>query len=145
MRVDNSARSGGIIRISLIFFNMKVYCVFTLESPHRGDSNEYTQCTFFNMKTKNTLNYHKSAAIGFFQGTQERVRKSRGKRAISIRAIEVLLYIAFDSWNFVPQLLSQYLNGLYLSEVSPCLHYFLFQGSKHNRQQKVLIPNQYLL
>ena len=23
-----------------IFFNMKVYCVFTLESPHRGDSNE---------------------------------------------------------------------------------------------------------
>ena len=27
----------------------------------------------------------------FFQGTQERVRKSRGKRAISVRAIEVLL------------------------------------------------------
>ena len=28
----------------------------------------------------------------FFQGTQKRVRNSRGKRAISIRAIEVLLY-----------------------------------------------------
>ena len=28
--------------IFLIFFNMKVSCVFTLESPHRGDSNEYT-------------------------------------------------------------------------------------------------------
>ena len=27
----------------------------------------------------------------FFQGTQERVRNSRGKRAISVRAIEVLL------------------------------------------------------
>ena len=47
MRVDNSARSGGIIRTSLIFYNMKVYCVFTLESPHRGDSNEYTQYTIF--------------------------------------------------------------------------------------------------
>ena len=49
---------------------------------------------FFNMKKKNTLNYPKSAAIRiFFQGTQERVRNSRGKRAISVRAIEVLLYI----------------------------------------------------
>ena len=28
----------------------------------------------------------------FFQGTQERVRNSRGKRAISVRATEVLLY-----------------------------------------------------
>ena len=29
-----------------------------------------------------------------FQRTQERVQKSRGKRAISVRAIEVLPYIA---------------------------------------------------
>ena len=42
----------------------------------------------------NTLNYPKSAAMEFFQGTQERVRNSRGKRAISVRAIEVLLYIS---------------------------------------------------
>ena len=75
-----------------MFYYMKVYCVFTLESPHRGDSNEYTQYTFFNMKTKDTLNYHKSAAMGFFQGTQELVRKSRGKRVSSVRAIKVLLY-----------------------------------------------------
>ena len=34
VRVDESARSGGIIRISLIFYNMKVCCVFSLESPH---------------------------------------------------------------------------------------------------------------
>ena len=55
-----------------IFFNMKVYCVFSLESPHRGDSNEYTQYTIFNMNKKNTINYPKSAAMGFFfQGTQE--------------------------------------------------------------------------
>ena len=31
--------------------------------------------------------------MGFFQGTEELVRNSRGKRAISVRAIEVQLYI----------------------------------------------------
>ena len=54
-----------------IFFNMTVCCVFSLESPHRGDSNENTQYTIFNMNKKNTLNYTKSAAMVFFQGTQE--------------------------------------------------------------------------
>ena len=44
------------------------------------------------MKKKITINYPKSATMGFFPGTQERVRNSRGKRAISVRAIEVLLY-----------------------------------------------------
>ena len=29
--------------------------MFSLESPHRGDSNEYTQHTIFNMKRKKTL------------------------------------------------------------------------------------------
>ena len=48
-----------------IFFNMKVCCVFSLESPHRGDSNECTQYTIFNIKKKITLNYPKSAAVGF--------------------------------------------------------------------------------
>ena len=32
-----------------IFLNMKICCVLSLESPHRGDSNEYTQYTFFNI------------------------------------------------------------------------------------------------
>ena len=49
-----------------IFFNMKVCCVYSLESPHRGDSNEYTQNTIFNMNKKNTLNYPKSAVMVFF-------------------------------------------------------------------------------
>ena len=49
-----------------IFFNMKVCCVFSLESPHRGDSNEYTQYTIFNIKMKIILNYPKIAAMGFF-------------------------------------------------------------------------------
>ena len=58
---------------------------------HRGDSNEYTQYISFNINRKITLNYPKYAAMGF-SGTQEVVRNSRGKRAISIRAVEGLLY-----------------------------------------------------
>ena len=61
------SRSRGIMRdIFSIFYNMKVYCVCSLESPDRGGSNEYTQHTIFNMNKKNTLNYRKSAAMGFF-------------------------------------------------------------------------------
>ena len=41
------------MNIFSIFFNMMVYCVFSLESPHRGDSNEYIQYTIFNIKKKN--------------------------------------------------------------------------------------------
>ena len=68
----NSARPGGIIGIFLfIFSNMMVFCIFSLESPHRDDSNEYTQYTIFNMKTKITLSYLKSAAMGFFLGSQK--------------------------------------------------------------------------
>ena len=47
---------------------------------------------FFNLKKRNTLNYLISVAMGFFQEIQKQVRKRRGKRAISVRAIEVLLY-----------------------------------------------------
>ena len=54
-----------------ILFNMTVYCVFSLESPQWGDSNEYTQYTIINIIKKITLNNPKSAAMGFlFQGTQ---------------------------------------------------------------------------
>ena len=94
MRVDKGTRSGGIKRISLIVYKILVCYVFSLESPQRGDSNEYTQHTIFNVKKRKiTLNYPKSAAMGFFQGTEKLVRNSHGKRAISVRAIEVLLYI----------------------------------------------------
>ena len=40
--------------------------MFSLESPRRGDSNEYTQYTIFNIKKKITLNDSTSAAMGFF-------------------------------------------------------------------------------
>ena len=39
--------------------------MFSLKSDQRGDSNEYTQRTFFNIKKKITLIYPKSAAMGF--------------------------------------------------------------------------------
>ena len=69
--------------------------MFSLESPHQGDSNEYTQYTNFNIKRNIDPNYLKSASKAFFPGTQARVQNSHGKRAISVRAIEVLLYMEY--------------------------------------------------
>ena len=40
-------------------------CV-SLESPHRGVSNEYTQYTIFNINKKNTLYYPKICSYGLF-------------------------------------------------------------------------------
>ena len=74
---------------------MTVYCLFSLESPHRGDSNEYIQYTIFKFEIENHPKLTQICSYGIcFQGTQERVRNSRrgGKRAISVPAIEVLLY-----------------------------------------------------
>ena len=48
-----------------MFFSMKVFCVFSLESPQGGDSNENTQYTIFHIKKKIIINYPKSAAVGF--------------------------------------------------------------------------------
>ena len=59
--------------------------MFSLKSRHGGDSNKYTQYTIFNTKQKkSTLNYPKSATMGFFEGTQESVQNSCGKQAISV-------------------------------------------------------------
>ena len=38
--------------------------MFSLESPRRGDSNENTQYTIFNIKKENPLIYSNSAAMG---------------------------------------------------------------------------------
>ena len=39
-----------------IFFNMELCCVFSLESPLQGNSNEYKQHTIINIKKKITQN-----------------------------------------------------------------------------------------
>ena len=74
---------------------MKVYCVFLLESPQRGDSNECTQYTISQYKKENHPKLSQICNYGICSKgqSQERVRNSRGKRAISVRAIEILLYL----------------------------------------------------
>ena len=49
-----------------IFFNMKVYCVFSLESPHRGDSNVYKQYTIFIIKKENHPRLFLICSYGIF-------------------------------------------------------------------------------
>ena len=63
-----------------IFFNMKVYQYTIMNTKKKKKK-----------KKKIIQNFPKSAAMGFFQGTQEQIRNSRGKRAISARATEGLL------------------------------------------------------
>ena len=93
MSVNHSARSGGIIGLFLsIFYNVKVYCVFSLESPHRGTVMSAHKIPFSIFDMNNTLYYPRSAILGFFQRTHEKVRNSHGKKAISVRATEVVLY-----------------------------------------------------
>ena len=57
-----------------------------------GMLNFYDFIQVFVFTTNHHLNNLKFAAVGFFQGTQEPVRKSSGKRAISVGATKVLLY-----------------------------------------------------
>ena len=38
--------------------------MFSVESPHRGDSNEHTQYTIYNITKKIPINYPKTAAMG---------------------------------------------------------------------------------
>ena len=53
---------------------------------------------FLKKKKKNQPSLSQICSYGIlFLGTQERVRNSRGKRAISVRATEVLLYIYIPS------------------------------------------------
>ena len=62
--------------------------MFSLESPQRGDSNEYTEYTISQYKKENHPELSQLCISVFFQGTQERVRNSRGKLAISVLIIE---------------------------------------------------------
>ena len=60
MSVNHSGRSAGIVRIFFsIFFNIKLCCVLSLKSPHRGDSSENTQHIIIKIRKKIFLNYPK--------------------------------------------------------------------------------------
>ena len=53
MSVTQSGRPDGIIGMFFfILLNMKVCCVFSIESPHRGDSSENKQYTIFNIQNE---------------------------------------------------------------------------------------------
>ena len=68
MGVNQAPGQGGHNRnIFLIFYNMKVYYLFSLESPHRGDSNKYTQYTIFNTKKENHPKLSEICNYGIFQ------------------------------------------------------------------------------
>ena len=54
----------------------------SLESPHRRDSNEYTQNSIFNIKKKMILYYPQSASMGFFLRDSSKSSKHHGKRAV---------------------------------------------------------------
>ena len=55
--------------IFLIFFNMKVCCMFSIVSPHQCNSNEYTQYTIFNIN-KITLIILNLQLWDFFQSSK---------------------------------------------------------------------------
>ena len=50
--------------------------MFSLESPHRGDSNGYIQYTIFHKKKKIALNYPKSADMGFLSGLKNEFERA---------------------------------------------------------------------
>ena len=87
MSVNHSTKSGGIIGISFDFFNMKVCSVFSLGSPHQGDSNENTQYTIFNIKKKITLNYPKS--MGFSKGLKNECKTAMVKEPSVFKPLKV--------------------------------------------------------
>ena len=54
------------MNIFLIFFNMKICCVFSLELPHRGDSNVFTEYTIFQYETENHPELSQICNYGIF-------------------------------------------------------------------------------
>ena len=58
-----------------ILFSMKVYCVFSLESPYQDDSNENTKYTIFNIKKENHPKLSKICRCVFFPRDSRRSSK----------------------------------------------------------------------
>ena len=78
-----------------MLYIINLCCVYSLESPHRGDSNE---CTAYICKIKEEI-LPKLSVYRIWRKalrTQERIRFIHGKRAIGVRAIEVPLY--YEQW-----------------------------------------------
>ena len=58
LRIFSDSSRKQILREIVLFYYEIVCCVYSLESSHRGDSNEYTQHTIILLKIENTsINY----------------------------------------------------------------------------------------
>ena len=58
LRIFSDSSGKQILREIFLFYYEIVCCVYSLESPHRGDSNEYTQHTITLLKIENiSINY----------------------------------------------------------------------------------------
>ena len=85
--------------ISFRFCLMTVYCMFSLESPHRGDSNEYTQYTIFNMKKEKHPKYPKFAAMGFFsKGLKNEFKTALVNEPSVFEPLKFYCSYVFDLW-----------------------------------------------
>ena len=71
-------------------------------SSHRGDSNEYTQYTIFNIKEEIILNYPKSAAMGiFFKGLKSEFEKAVVNQPSGLEPLKFYCSLdetLFESW-----------------------------------------------
>ena len=92
------------------FLNMKVCCVFSLESPHRGDSNKYTQLYHFQYIHKNHSKLSQMCSYGIFS----KGLKNEFERAISVRSTEGLLYL-YDHVYFSFYVKSRLVNVFFFS------------------------------
>ena len=81
--------------------------MFSLESPHRGDSNEYTQYTIFNVKKKITRYYPKSAAIGFYPMGLKNEFKTAMANKPSVFEPLIFYCLFFQSLTIMEELLQQ--------------------------------------
>ena len=71
-----------------IFFNMKVYCLFSFELRRWGDSNEKTQYTIFNIKKKITLIIPTLQLWNFSQGPKNEFETAVVKEPLKFYCIE---------------------------------------------------------
>ena len=70
-----------------------VCCMFSLESPHQGDSSEYKTVYHFQYKKENHTKLSQICSYGFFSRDSKTSLKQPCKQDISIGVIEVLLYM----------------------------------------------------
>ena len=99
-----------IFRGIFLFYHKIVCCVYSLESPHRGDSNEYTP---YNYCVENRKDFPKLSLFASWPGAMINLHWLELPMARTlfhgpkgVRAIEVRLYIVFTLNNRMPYLLT---------------------------------------